>query len=575
MNPRPALLLVALALASSAACAQPVPTLDADPELAVRYAETITPSDLAAHLYVFASDYFEGRETATRGQKLAAQYLAGQYRKIGVSPKGTAATDDPLSPAAYFQPFALTEAYVASAGLTVQRGGETVATSTFTPERQDGLAYLRSGGDGSMTGGVVFAGYGIGGNEAYDDLAALRDAGLSVAGKWVLVLGDEPLSAEGRSLLTEDGVPTDFSTSWYRKALGFLRSDLGAPAGFLVVADTSPLQPLGVAEQAAATAQRLGSLSLAGSESGGGSRFPAMFNVSSDFANAILASSGRTVAELQRAIDSSLIPVVFAVDDVNVEAAVERATRTVESENVLAFIEGSDPVLKDEIVVLSSHYDHVGMDPLAIGDGIYNGADDDGSGTVTILEIAEAFEQARRDGHGPRRSVLFLNVSGEEKGLLGSAYYADTEPVFPLENTVANLNIDMIGRYDPELDGATNYVYLIGSKIVSDDLDRISTAANALVGGGLELNDRFNTKDDPNQFYRRSDHWNFGKHRIPFVFYFTGTHEDYHGVGDEAHKIDYERMARIGRLIFATTWQIANQDARPAISGAGFWDGEG
>ena len=209
------------------------------------------------------------------------------------------------------------------------------------------------------------------------------------------------------------------------------------------------------------------------------------------------------------------------------------------------------------------------------GDGIYNGADDDGSGTVTILEIAEAFEQAKRDGHGPRRSILFLNVSGEEKGLLGSAYYADTEPVFPLENTVANLNIDMIGRYDPELNGATNYVYLIGSKIVSDDLDRISTAANALVGGGLELNDRFNTKDDPNQFYRRSDHWNFGKHRIPFVFYFTGTHEDYHGVGDEAYKIDYERMARIGRLIFATAWQVANQDARPQISGSGFWDDEG
>ena len=570
MNPR--LLLIALALATSAACAQPVPTLDADPDLAVRYAETITPSDLAAHLYVFASDYFEGRETSTRGQKLAATYLAGQYRRLGLEPKGTAETDDPLSPAAYFQPFALNEAYVKRAGLTVQRDGETVATSTFTPERQDALAYLRSGGDGTINGGVVFTGYGIG-DEAYDDLAALRAAGLSVEGKWVLILADEPLSPEGRSLLTDDGEPTDFSTSWYRKALGFLRSDVGAPAGFLVVGDTSPLQPIGIAEQAAATAQKLGALSLAGSERSGRRQFPATFYVSSDLADAILAPSGRTVAELQRAIDGSLTPVVFAVDDVTVEAEVERATRTVESENVLAFIEGSDPALKDEVVVLSSHYDHVGMDPLALGDGIYNGADDDGSGTVTILEIAEAFEQAKRDGHGPRRSILFLNVSGEEKGLLGSAYYADAEPVFPLENTVANLNIDMIGRYDPELEGATNYVYLIGSKIVSDDLDRISTAANALVGGGLELNDRFNTKDDPNQFYRRSDHWNFGKHKIPFVFYFTGTHEDYHGVGDEAYKIDYERMARIGRLIFATAWQVANQDARPAISGAGFWDG--
>src|SRR5690606_17616185 len=132
--------------------------------------------------------------------------------------------------------------------------------------------------------------------------------------------------------------------------------------------------------------------------------------------------------------------------------------RPVETENVLAFIEGSDPALKDEVIVLSSHYDHVGMDPLAAGDGIYNGADDDGSGTVAILEMAEAFVQAKRDGHGPRRSILFLNVSGEEKGLLGSAYYADTEPVFPLDQTVTNLNIDMIGRYDPEREGSTDYV---------------------------------------------------------------------------------------------------------------------
>ncbi len=572
MTSRPALLLLALALATSAACAQPAPTLDADPELALRYADTITPSDLAAHLYVFASDYFEGRETSTRGQKLAATYLAGQYRKLGLEPKGTAVTTDPLSPTAYFQPFDLTEAYVARAELSVMRAGEPVATSLFTPDQQDGLAYLRSGGDGTTAGGVVFAGYGIG-SDGYDDLAALRDAGISLEGKWVLLLADEPLSADGRSLLTDDGEPV--ASSWYRKAIGLLRAGLGAPAGLLIVSDTSPLQPKSVAEQAMVSAHALGSLSLAGSERSNRRQFAATFNVSSDLANAILASSGRTVAELQRAIDAELKPVVFAVDDVTVEADVEQATRTVESENVVAFIEGSDPALKDEVVVLSSHYDHVGMDPLAVGDGIYNGADDDGSGTVTILEIAEAFEQAKRDGHGPRRSILFLNVSGEEKGLLGSAYYADTEPVFPLENTVANLNIDMIGRYDPELNGATNYVYLIGSKIVSDDLDRISTAANALVGGGLELNDRFNTKDDPNQFYRRSDHWNFGKHRIPFVFYFTGTHEDYHGVGDEAYKIDYERMARIGRLIFATAWQVANQDARPQISGSGFWDDEG
>ena len=574
-------LLAALALlfAVPVACAQTpdapptdlTPTLEEDPALVRRYAETITASDLAAHLYVFASDYFEGRETALPGQKLAATYLAGQYRKMGVAPKGTVETDDPFAPEAYFQPFELDEEYVRRATLTGTVGGEPVVTSTFTPEQQDGAAYFARGAGGTAEGGLLFAGYGLG-EDTLDELAALQDAGLSAEGRWVLILADEPLTDDGRSLLAADGEPTGSTTSWFTKYVRFFRSGLGTPAGFLVVSDTSPRQTMPMAAQAAAQAAGLGSLSLPNAErrSGGGT-FPSIFHVSSATADALLAPSGHTVAALQQRIDSTLEPVVFEVEGATVRGEVEKDTRRVTTENVLAFVEGSD--LKDEVVVLSSHYDHVGVDPLAVGDGIYNGADDDGSGTVTILEMAEAFAEAKRDGHGPRRSILFLNVSAEEKGLLGSAYYTDVEPVFPLENTVTNLNIDMIGRYDPTHPGPdTDYVYLIGSKIVSDDLDRISTTANRLAATGLDLNDRFNSADDPNQFYRRSDHWNFGKHKIPFIFYFTGTHEDYHGVGDEPDKIDYERMARIGRLIFSTAWQIANQDERPQLSGAGFWE---
>lgn len=574
-------LLAAIALVFFAplACAQTpgtpattgTPTLEEDPDLVRTYAETITASDLAAHLYVFASDYFEGRETAQPGQKLAATYLAGQYRKMGLAPKGTAGTDDPFAPEAYFQPFELDEEYVRRATLTGTVGTEPVVTSTFTPEAQDGAAYFARGAGGTAEGGLLFAGYGIA-EENFDELAALRDAGLSADGRWVLILADEPLAEDGRSLLAADGEPTDNATSWFTKYVRFFRSGLGTPAGFLVVSDASPRQPMPMTMQAAAQASTLGALSLPGAErrSGGGS-FPPIFHVSSATADALLAPAGRTVAALQQQIDRTLEPVVFEVEGATVRGEVEKDTRRITTENVLAFIEGTD--LKDEVVVLSSHYDHVGVDPLAVGDGIYNGADDDGSGTVAILEMAEAFAKAKRDGHGPRRSLLFLNVSAEEKGLLGSAYYADVEPVFPLENTVTNLNIDMIGRYDPTHPGPdTDYVYLIGSKIVSDDLDRISTMANRLAGTGLDLNDRFNSADDPNQFYRRSDHWNFGKHRIPFIFYFTGTHEDYHGVGDHPDKIDYERMARISRLIFSTAWQIANQDARPQISGAGFWE---
>ncbi|MEX1054488.1 MAG: M28 family peptidase, partial [Rhodothermales bacterium] len=227
--------------------------------------------------------------------------------------------------------------------------------------------------------------------------------------------------------------------------------------------------------------------------------------------------------------------------------------------------------LMHEVVVISSHYDHIGLDPTEEDDQVNNGADDDGSGTVATLEIAEAFMRAKREGYGPRRSVLFLNVSGEEKGLLGSEYYADIRPVVPLANTVVNLNIDMIGRHDPTVPNAdSNYVYIIGSNLISKELHDINLRVNEVTGVGLNLNERFNSKDDPNQFYARSDHWNFGKHGIPFIFFFTGTHDDYHRPGDEADKIDYERLARIGRLIFATAWQVANQDARPAVSGTGF-----
>ena len=246
----------------------------------------------------------------------------------------------------------------------------------------------------------------------------------------------------------------------------------------------------------------------------------------------------------------------------------EYATETVMSENVAALVEGSD--LRDEVVVVSAHLDHVGDDGEG-EDAIYNGADDDGSGTVSILEIAEAFQLAKEAGHGPRRSILFLHVSGEEKGLLGSEYYADREPLLPIENTVTNLNIDMIGRYDPERGfDTTDYVYIIGGDLISQDLSDWNAAVNEATGTDLFLSDRFNSPDDPNQFFRRSDHWNFGKYDVPFIFYFTGTHEDYHGVGDEPEKIDYDRLAEISRLIFGTAWEVANRDERPAVSGIGF-----
>ena len=231
------------------------------------------------------------------------------------------------------------------------------------------------------------------------------------------------------------------------------------------------------------------------------------------------------------------------------------------TENVVAFLKGSEK--PEEILVISSHYDHVGIDDQG---RIYNGADDDGSGTVGVLEIAEAFVQAAKDGYTPKRSILFLNVTGEEKGLVGSKFYTD-EPIFPLENTVANLNIDMIGRIDPGHEGNDNYVYLIGSDKLSTDLHNLSETVNSKYIN-LDLDYKYNDENDPNRFYYRSDHYNFAKNNIPIIFYFNGTHADYHKHTDTPEKIEYDLLAKRAKLVFLTAWEIANRDARIVVDKA-------
>jgi len=224
------------------------------------------------------------------------------------------------------------------------------------------------------------------------------------------------------------------------------------------------------------------------------------------------------------------------------------------SQNVVAFIEGSEK--PNEIIVLSAHYDHVGVK----NGKVYNGADDDGSGTVSMLEMAQAFQKAKNEGNGPKRSILILHVTGEEIGLYGSKYYTQN-PLFPLENTVVNLNTDMIGRIGSEKEGNDNYIYLIGSDKLSQELHDLSEEVNKNTVN-LELDYTYNDDNDPNRFYYRSDHYNFAKHNIPVIFYFNGTHEDYHQPGDTPDKIEYELMAKRAQLIFLTAWEIANREGR-------------
>ena len=244
----------------------------------------------------------------------------------------------------------------------------------------------------------------------------------------------------------------------------------------------------------------------------------------------------------------------------------------VDSENVIAIIKGSEK--PDEYLVLTSHLDHVGYGRTGsrsrdayigeVKEIIHNGADDDGSGTVAMLEIAQAFKEASKKGKGPKRSIIFLHVTGEEKGLLGSAYYADN-PIYPLANTVTNLNLDMIGRIDPTRKGdKREYIYIIGSDHDSQDLHTLSEQTN-LETVNIDLDYRYNAKDDPNRFYYRSDHYNFAKKGIPIIFYFSGTHPDYHLPSDTPDKIEYDLLELRSKLVFYTAWNIANRDKRIAV----------
>ncbi|MGK0412800.1 MAG: hypothetical protein ACJA1B_001001 [Polaribacter sp.] len=226
-----------------------------------------------------------------------------------------------------------------------------------------------------------------------------------------------------------------------------------------------------------------------------------------------------------------------------------------DSENVVAFIEGSEK--PEEIIVISAHLDHEGIK----NGKIYNGADDDGSGTVALLEIAQAFQMATKAGKGPKRSILFLHVTGEEKGLLGSKYYADEDPLFPLANTVCNLNIDMVGRIDDRHKADPNYVYLIGSDKLSTELHELSEAVNKKYMN-INLDYKYNDENDPNRFYYRSDHYNFAKNNVPIIFYFNGTHADYHQPTDTPDKINYELLENRARLVFHTAWEVANKETR-------------
>lgn len=497
----------------------------AQDSLAVKYAATISAAELKGHLMELASDAYEGRDTGSEGQRKAAAYIAAYFDSLGIAP---------CVDGSYFQHFPLKKQSARASEL--KSGNKTYAFIDdffFFPGFEDGDYPIDQ---------VVFAGYGVE-TEGYNDYD-----GIDPNNKIVLVFSGEPKDKKGNYIVSGSNKPSDWDNN-YR-----MKRDVAQAKGartLIVIPDDYKL----TISRAKYWLENPG-MSLDMERDEKKDIIPTFF-ISAQVADALLKQDGRPAsAKLRAKLEKKGKPASF---DFTAEGVISARLKKdkLQSENVLAYIEGGD--LKEELVVITAHYDHVGRD----GEEIFNGADDDGSGTVSVLELAEAFMMAKEDGNGPRRSVLLMTVSGEEKGLLGSEWYSEF-PVFPMENTVANLNIDMIGRVDEKHKNNSNYIYLIGSDKLSTELHAISEEANATYTG-LELDYTYNDPKDPNRFYYRSDHYNFARNGIPVIFYFSGVHEDYHRPTDTPDRIMYDKMVPIVQLIFHTAWDLANREKRIVV----------
>lgn len=526
--------LIVITLALFVACSSSKQTVELPVPDVTDFQNTITEEGLLLDLSIIASDEMEGRDTGSEGIKKAGDYLANRYEELGLEPVGD---DD-----SYFQHFNLSSTAFESINYSVYNAnGEPIDESTHSAERIGNFNTLL-GGSGTVSGELFFAGYGI-----KDDANGINHFEGNLDRKWILLFYDRAI--------------TDFSS--IQEAI----ENQGAKGAVLIIGTDEE----SFDEQAEQIQSEFGESSSLALEYLAENETDAPFNrIRPSLAAELFGlDSIDELAELEAEIKDS--PEAFEGYELpyTLYHQAQVSTEIVEAKNIVAFIEGTDPELKNEVVVLSSHYDHVGIStPDTTGDAIYNGADDDGSGTVGLLHTAQALMAAKQAGAELKRSVLILHVSGEERGLLGSRYYSD-HPIFSIENTVANLNSDMIGRRDEQFADNPNYIYVIGGKIISSGLQATLEEANQM-SVNLELSDRYNDLNDPNQFYRRSDHWNFGRLGVPFIFFFNGTHEDYHRPSDEIDKIDFEALQKRTKLIFMTTALLANDEGRPMVDNQEF-----
>lgn len=508
-------LILAFAITASAQTATlPLPSSNAT--------NSITMVDLKKHLSFLASDELGGRYTFSNGNRIAARYLASQLESYGY--RGAARDGS------FFQKVPL-----AYRGVDATKSSLTLNFAAVKKEfkyNEDFAADKPVSMD--IKGELIFVGAGIvSAKPKRDDYE-----GLDVKGKIVVVINAEPaaLSAAG---ISEDGM------------IEQIAMDRGAVGMILISANDTwlYLKSFGSGEQ----------LSLPPRSTPSGKVFPAV-HAGPNLVKTIAAALSRPVASL---MEFDAKPMKAAALNYTAELKTTAIIKDAPpAQNVVGILEGTDAKLKDEYLTVSAHYDHLDVS----SDGqVYNGADDDGTGTSAVLEIAQAFSIER-----PKRSILIVFHTGEELGLFGSEFNTDYEPVVPLNKIVADLNIDMIGRSRPEGDTDArdkeltdkNSIYIIGSDKISTEFHKLNEQTNADTQK-LRFDYLYNDENHPQRFYYRSDHYNYGKHGIPIIFYFTGVHRDYHQTTDDVDKIDFVKMERINRMIFAFGWRIANLDHRP------------
>jgi Zn-dependent M28 family amino/carboxypeptidase len=497
---------------------------------AAKYAAVVTKDVLKQHLTIISSDDMQGRETGTQGQRKAAAYIESQFKAMGLT--AVAALNG------YQQLYPLYKDSLVTTSLKINGKDAEPGKDFVTP--------LTTNESGTFKGKkIIFTGYGI------DDPAYSDYANVDVKGKIVVFFLGEP-KKDGKYFLGSGSARgSEWTFPGISKKLAVAAAK-GA-AGALVINPSMETFTQRFIDNNKKT-------NVYFPRSGADGKTINYALISHAFAKTLVGESFDFAAYLAAAKANQTFGINGFEKKIKTGFVADKFRTTINASNVAGIVEGSDK--KDEYVFVTGHYDHLGIGrPNAKGDSIYNGADDDGSGTCGVIAMAAAFAKAKAEGNGPRRTMIFMTVSGEEKGLWGSEYYSD-HPFFPLDKTSVDLNIDMVGRIDTERkkDDTLNYVYVIGHDKLSSDLPVINEAANNKYTQ-LMLDYKFDDPKDPNRIYFRSDHYNFARKGVPILFFYDGMlQSDYHQLSDTIDKIYWDLYEKRVRMIFHTAWEMANRN---------------